>query len=273
MRELALLDKWTRPPLGGVGDEERRLPRDLVYHQYIRLNNTGRLTGRRLPVDVSVAFRQRQGTYTYEEVPYGHVPLWTSPPTVLQIQLQETVDTPGRLRVHSRADRGPGDESASCWPITDEEGRWLPNRERPKTPTLGNWDRPSRRSRLFYNGQAVQPEQWDREGYYDPLVPQTLGQLRTREGYEPYSRGTDPNEHRTRRHKYDAGLPPPNRKLELVLYEKRGEDKTHEQTLRGLADDSTGFADDQRDVAKWKEHLAEAVQNPVFPTFCLGDIR
>ena len=141
------------------------------------------------------------------------------------------------------------------------------NKEWPKTPTSGNWDRPSRRSRLFYNGQAVRPELWDRGGYYDPLVPQTLGQSRTREGYEPYSRRTDPNEHRTRRHKYDTGLPLPSRKHELVPYEQRGDDKAHEQMLRWLADDPTRFADAQRDVAQWKEYLAEAVKNPVFPFF------
>jgi hypothetical protein len=185
----------------------------------------------------------------------------------LLIQLRETVDTQGRLRAHSRADKGPGDESTNGWPVTNGEGRWLPNKEWPKTPTSGNWDCPSRRSRLFYYGQAVRTELWDRGGYYDPLVPQTLGQLRTREGYEPYSQGTDPNEHRTRRHKYNTGLPPPNRKLELAPYEQRGEDKTHEQMLRGLADDPTRFADDQRDVAQWKEHLAKAVKNPVFPFF------
>jgi hypothetical protein len=78
------------------------------------------------------------------------------------------------------------------WPVTDKDGRWLPNREWPKTPASGNWDRPSKRSRLFYNGQAVQPERWDRGGYYDPVVPQTLSLLRTREQYDPYSRGTDP---------------------------------------------------------------------------------
>ena len=95
---------------------------------------------------------------------------------------------------------------------------------------------------------------------------QTLGQSRTRESYEPYSRRTDPNEHRTRRHKYDADLPL-NRKHKLVPYEQRGDDKTHERMLRWLSDDPTRFADAQRDVARWKEYLAEAVKNPVFPLF------
>ena len=160
------------------------------------------------------------------------------------------------------------------WPVTDVDGRWLPNREWPKTPTSGNWDRPSKRSRLFYNGQVVQPERWDRGGYYDPVVPQTLSQLRTREKYDPYSRGTDPNEHRTRRHKYDTGLPPPNRKRELAPYEKRDEDNTRDRMLRGLTttqqDRST---DDQGDVAQRKEHLGETVTNPIFPIFYIGDIR
>jgi hypothetical protein len=64
------------------------------------------------------------------------------------------------------------EQSTYGWPVTDEEGRWLPNKEWPKTPTSGYWGRPSRRSRLFYNGQAVRPEVWDRGGYYDPFVPQ-----------------------------------------------------------------------------------------------------
>jgi hypothetical protein len=123
-RKLAPLDEWTSPPLGGVGDggrkrEHLRLPRDLVYHQRIGFDNTCELTGRRLPVEASVALRQRQGTYiedTYKEVPYGPVPLWTNLPAVIQIQLQETVDIQGRLREHSRHDDHCRDkENPDCW--------------------------------------------------------------------------------------------------------------------------------------------------------------
>jgi hypothetical protein len=97
---------------------------------------------------------------------------------------------------------------------------------------------------------------------------QTLGQSRTKESLEPYSRRTDPNEHCTRRHKYDADLPP-NREHELVPYGRRGDDKAHKRMLRWLSDDPTRFADAGRDVARWKEYLAEAVKNPVFPLFVL----
>jgi hypothetical protein len=112
--------------LGAFGDrterqtygesEHLRHPRDLVYHQGIGFDNTCETTGHRLPVETSVTFRQREGTYvddTYKEVPYGSVPLWTTPPTVIQIPLQETVGRDRRphreprqegLREHSRSD-------------------------------------------------------------------------------------------------------------------------------------------------------------------------
>ena len=64
---------------------------------------------------------------------------------------------------HGALDRH--EEAVNGWPVTDEEGRWLPNKEWPKTPTSGNWGRPSGESRLLYNGQAVIPEVLDRRGY------------------------------------------------------------------------------------------------------------
>ena len=96
--------------------EHLRHPQDLVYHQHIGFDNACEMTGHRLPVETSVTFRQREGTYvddTYKEVPYGSVPLWTTPPTVIQIPLQETVGRDRRphreprqerLREHSRSD-------------------------------------------------------------------------------------------------------------------------------------------------------------------------
>ena len=82
----------------------------------------------------------------------------------------------------------------------------------------------------------------------------------------PKAQGTDPNEHRTRRHKYDTNLPP-DRKHNRAPDDLVGDDKTHEQMLRWLSKDPTRLADAQRDVARWKEYLAVAVQNPVFPFF------
>ena len=105
VRKLAPLVEWSNSPLGGFGDRTGRqthgesehllLPQDLVYHQRIGFDNTCETTDFRLPVEASVAFRQQERTYvedTYEEVPYGSVPLRTNPPAVLQIQLKETVD-------------------------------------------------------------------------------------------------------------------------------------------------------------------------------------
>ena len=83
---------------------------------------------------------------------------------------------------------------------------------------------------------------------------------------EPSSRGTDPNEHRTRRHKYDTNLPP-DRKHSQAPVNLVGDDKTHEQMMQWLSKDPTRLADAQKDVARCKEYLAIAVQNPVFPFF------
>jgi hypothetical protein len=45
----------------------------------------------------------------------------------------------------------------------------------------------------------------DKESDRYKAKSQTLGQSRTWESCEPYSRSLDPNEHRKRRHKYDTG--------------------------------------------------------------------
>jgi hypothetical protein len=37
--------------------------------------------------------------------------------------------------------------------------------------------------------------------------------------------------------------------------------------MRWIADDPTRLAEAQKDMARWKEYLAEAVKNPVFPFF------
>jgi hypothetical protein len=37
--------------------------------------------------------------------------------------------------------------------------------------------------------------------------------------------------------------------------------------LRWLSENPTRFANAQRDVTEWKEYLAKAVKNPVFPVF------
>jgi hypothetical protein len=95
MRKLTSLVEWSSPPLKGLGtggerSENLRLPRDLVYRQYIEFGGTCDTTGHDPPVVTSAAIRRRQETYvgdTYEDVPYDSVPLWTNPPAVIQIQL------------------------------------------------------------------------------------------------------------------------------------------------------------------------------------------
>jgi hypothetical protein len=143
-------------------------------------------------------------------------------------------------------------------PLTKEDGKGPPNKDWPKTPTSGNWNRSSRRSRLFYDDQTMQP------GCYDPVAPLTWNLWRTREKYDPYSRRMDPNEHHTRRHKYDTGLPPPNRKMELAPYGKRDEDNKDNRMLRRLtAAQQVRSADDQGKI----------VQNPTSQNFYICDIR
>ena len=91
-------------------------------HQRTGFDNTYEMTGHKLPVEEPIVFRQQQRMYvgdTYEEVPYWSVPLWTNPPAVIQIQLQETVNrdqwphpkpNQGRLREHSRPDDHSNDK-------------------------------------------------------------------------------------------------------------------------------------------------------------------
>ena len=82
----------------------------------------------------------------------------------------------------------------------------------------------------------------------------------TRESCESHYRGTDPNEHRTRRHKYDNDFPP-NEKHRKAPYEQM----KHVHTQEGMH--PTKFANAQRDMAEWNEYLANAVKNPVFSVF------
>jgi hypothetical protein len=89
LRRLAPLVEWSNSPLGGFGDGTGRQTSGESEHLRCETTDHG------IPVEASVASRQQEGMYvedTYEEIPYGPVPLWTNPPAVIQIQLQETVD-------------------------------------------------------------------------------------------------------------------------------------------------------------------------------------
>ena len=103
-------------------------------HQRTGFDNTYEMTGHKLPVEEPIVFRQQQRMYvgdTYEEVPYWSVPLWTNPPAVIQIQLQETVNrdqwlhpkpNQGRLREHPRPDDRYNDkEHLNRWIRREEE--------------------------------------------------------------------------------------------------------------------------------------------------------
>ena len=272
MRKLAPLVEWSSPPLRGLGNggersENLRLPRDLVYRQYIEFDDTCDTTGHKPPVETSAAVRRQQKTYvgdTYEDAPYGSVPLWTNPPAVIQIQHQETVNkdqrphpkqSQGQFQEHLRPDDRCNDK--------ENTDRWSWRREKTMTRDVRSWDPQSeggtRRERSPHSSDEEDLRNVinrlgaeNRPGRYKERS-QTRDQSRTRESYEPYSRRTDPNEHRTRRHKYDTDLPP-DRKNELAPYGQRGDDKAHKRMLRWLSEDPTRFADGQRDVARWEEY-------------------
>jgi hypothetical protein len=250
-----------------------------ICHQRTGFDNTYEMTGHKLPVEEPIVFRQQQGTYvrdTYEEAPYGSVPLWTNPPAVIQIQLQETVNrdqrphpkpNQGRLQEHSRPDDRYSDK--------EHLDRWIWRGEETMTGDTRPWDPQGKRG-ARREGSPHSSSEEDLRNVIDRLgarkrpgqykrKSQAPGQS-TRERCEPYSRGTDPNEHPTRRHKYDTDLPP-DREHRMAPYEQRGNNKTHERMLRWLSEDPTRFADAQRDMAEWKEYLAKAVKNPVFPLF------
>jgi hypothetical protein len=228
------------------------------------------------PLFSAVTLRWKKNAHRVTQTRVTHNKVWNTPAQLIETPLMGNIRELTLLDDRARQPMGEVafQRRQDDRPVTEEDGRWLPNKEWPKTPTSGNWDRTSRRWRLFYNGQAVQPEQWDRRGCYNPVAPLTLSLRRTREKYDPFSRGTDPNKHRTRRHKYDTGLPPPNRELELALYEKRDEANSHDRMLRGLtAAQQVRSADDQGDMVRRKEHLGETVQNPTFQNFYICDIR
>ena len=104
----------------------------------------------------------------------------------------------------------------------------------------------------------------DKESDQYKAKSQTLGQSRTRESCEPYSRRTVPNEHRKRRHNYDAGS---SHTPDRERHDQTGSDRAYRQMMRWITDDPPRLAEAQKDMARWKEYLAEAVKNPVFPFF------
>jgi hypothetical protein len=280
-----------KSPLGAFDDrterqtygesEHLRHPRDLVYHQRIGFDNACEMTGQRLPVETSVTFWQREGTYvddTYKEVPYGSVPLWTTPPTVIQIQLQETVARDQRphpeprqeqLREHSRSDDHCRDRgNPDRWIQIMEET--MTGDERPRDP---QGKREARREESPSGGggedlrNVIDRLGADKESDRYKAKSQTLGQSRTRESCDPYSRRTDHNEHRKWRHKYDTG-PPLAREHELLTRDQRGDDRAHKRMLRWLSDDPTRLGGH----GKMERIFSRGSKKPSLPTFCINDI-
>jgi hypothetical protein len=215
---------------------------------------------------------------TYEDVKRNSVPLWINPPAVIQIPIQESKGT--------RQARPPhGDEEEN---LRSAALQFRNPRNTVKALQIGSGGKEVLQKVIMTETGGVRPgahqstegnrrERSPRDDDVKDLRDVIEGLLRkersqpedrsgSREREEPSSRGTDPNEHRTRRHKYDTNLPP-DRKHSRAPVNLVGDDKTHEQMLQWLSKDPTRLADAQKDVARWKEYLAIAVQNPVFPFF------
>jgi hypothetical protein len=111
--------------MGGLGDDTRKnlwLPQDLICLQHVGFDNTYDMTSRTLPTRHPIVLRQQQkiqADNTYKEALCRSVPLWTNPPTVIQIQIDETGKRDqrphpkpnlGRLREHSGLDDQSNDE-------------------------------------------------------------------------------------------------------------------------------------------------------------------
>jgi hypothetical protein len=281
VRRLAPFPEWSSPPLGGLGDGTREnllLPQDLICLQRVGFDNTYDMTGHRLPVAHPIVLRQQQGTQagdTYEEAPCGPVPLWTNPTTVIQIQLDETVNGDqrphlqpnlGQLREHSdrkeHLDRQvrrreeimtgntrPGDPQ-------DRKGTrrvrspHRDNEEDLRNAALRSWN-PRDIEGTRHVGSPHRSGGEDLQNVIDRLGAgrrhergetrsQAPGQS-TQERCEPHSRGTDPNEHRTRRHECDNDFPP-DEEHRRAPYEQRGDDQTQERMPRWLPENPTRFA-------------------------------
>ena len=103
VRRLAPFPEWSNPPLGGLGDDTGKrlwLLQDFVCIQHMGFDNTYDRTSRTLPTRHPIALRQQQPTQSdnsYKEAPCRSVPLGTIPPTVIQIQIDGTVETGGHI--------------------------------------------------------------------------------------------------------------------------------------------------------------------------------
>jgi hypothetical protein len=211
---------------------------------------------------------------TYEDAKRNSVPLWKNPPAVIQIPIQESKETQqtrppqdneeenlrnAALRSRNMQNTvkalqtGSGGKVALQKATITETGDVRPGAE-------GNWrERPPRDDDIEDLRDVI-------EGLRRKARLQTVNKPESQGREEPSSQGTDPNEHRTRRHKYDTNLPPDGKHSQAPV-NLVGDGKTHEQMMQWLSKDPTRLSDVQKDVVRWKEYLAIAVKNPVFPFF------
>jgi hypothetical protein len=255
--------------------------RDLIRPQHVGFDNTYDMTSQTLPIAHPIILQQQQGTQaedTYEEAPCRSVPLWTNPPTVIQIQLDETVNRDqrphpkpnlGRLRKHSGLDDHSNDEKHLDRRVRrreeittedtgpgDPQGRRGTRRARSphsddeedlRNAALRSWN-PWSIERTRHVGSPHHSGGEDLRNVIDRLGAgrrherggtrsQDPGQS-ARESCESHSRGTDPNEHRTRRHKYDSDFPPDD-EHRRASYEQRRDVQTQERMMRWLSENPT----------------------------------
>jgi hypothetical protein len=238
VRRLAPFPAWSSSlPLGGLGDDTRKnlwLPQDLICIQHVGLDNTYDMTSRTPPTRHPIVLPQQQHTQadnTYKEALCRPVPLLTNPPTVIQIQIDETGNRDrrphpkpnlGKLREHSGLDDQSDDEKhleRREEIMTENTGPGDPQnkRGRARSPhsddeedlrhaALRSWN-PKRTDRARHVGPPHHSGGEDLRNVINRLGAgkrhergetrsQDPGQS-TRENCESHYRGTDPNEHRT----------------------------------------------------------------------------
>ena len=118
-------------------------PQDLVYHCHIGFDNPGGMTGHRLPIETSDTFRVKMyADAIHKEIPCRSTLLWTIPPTVIQIPLQEAADNDQRPHPEPRRER-------SCEHLCSDDryqdranpDRWIQIMEETMTRDEGSWYR------------------------------------------------------------------------------------------------------------------------------------
>jgi hypothetical protein len=169
---------------------------------------------------------------TYEDAKCNSVPLWKNPPAVIQIPIQESKET--------RQTRPPQDNEEENLRNAALRSRNIQTGSGGKvvlqkaTVTETGDVRPGTEG----NRRESPPRDDDVKDLRDVieglrrkarLQPVDRPESQGRE--ESSSQGTDPNEHSTRRHKYNTNLPP-DRKHSQAPVNLVGDDKTHEQMMQ-----------------------------------------